>query len=97
MAIYNHIGQVVTDLHRSRRFDEEVLGFRFWVAFRPPEEATARLSSRAAPLGTTAWYLTLDAFVLEFIHYAAPGVTTAWRSRAVRCTRHGVPPVRRPG
>lgn len=83
MAIYNHVGQVVTDLHRSRRFYEEVLGFRFWYEFKPPDEATARLSSLTPPLGTTAWYLTLDQFVLELIHYAAPGVTTAWRPRAM--------------
>ena len=83
MAIYNHVGQVVADLHRSRRFYEEVLGFRFWYEFKPPDEATARLSSLEAPLATTACYLTLDQFVLELIHYAAPGVTTAWRPRAM--------------
>ena len=27
MAIYNHTGQVVTDLERSKRFYQEVFGF----------------------------------------------------------------------
>jgi len=83
MGIYNHTGQVVTDLDRSRRFYEEVLGFRFWFEFNPPDEATAKLSSLKAPLGATAWYLTLDGFVLELIRYSEPGVTAAYRPRTM--------------
>jgi lactoylglutathione lyase len=81
MGIYNHTGQVVTDLNRSRRFYEEVLGFKFWFEFNPPEDATAKLSSLEAPLGVTACYLTLDGFVLELIHYSVPGVTAPYRPR----------------
>lgn len=83
MAIYNHTGQVVTDLERSKRFYQEVLGFRFWYEFQPPEEAVATLSSLKPPLGTTAAYLTLDGFVLELIHYAAPGAVAAFRVRTM--------------
>ena len=30
MPVYNHIGLVVSDLERSKRFYEHVLGFRVW-------------------------------------------------------------------
>ena len=83
MGIYNHTGQVVTDLERSKRFYQEVLGFKSWYEFQPPEEATAKLSSLKSPLGVTASYLTLDGFVLELIHYSAPGALTAHRQRVM--------------
>jgi len=83
MSIYNHTGQIVTDLERSKRFYQEVLGFKFWFEFNPPEDATAKLCSLKAPLGVTACYLILDGLVLELIHYAAPGVTTAYRPRTM--------------
>ena len=74
MAIYNHTGQVVTDLERSKRFYQEVFGFRFWYEIQPPDEATAKLNCLEPPLQITASYLVLDGFVLELMHYAAPGV-----------------------
>jgi catechol 2,3-dioxygenase-like lactoylglutathione lyase family enzyme len=83
MSIYNHTGQVVTDLKRSKRFYQEVLGFKFWYEFNPPEDLTAKLSSLKAPLGVTACYLTLDGFVLELIHYSEPGVMAAYRQRTM--------------
>ena len=83
MAVYNHIGQVVTDPKRSMQFYQEVLGFKYWYEFSPPEEATAKLCSLKSPLEVTAYYLTLDSFVLELIHYAAPGVIAAYQPRAM--------------
>jgi catechol 2,3-dioxygenase-like lactoylglutathione lyase family enzyme len=83
MGIYNHTGQIVTDLKRSKRFYQEVLGFKFWYEFNPPEDLTAKLSSLKAPLGVTACYLTLDGFVLELIHYSEPGVMAAYRKRTM--------------
>jgi catechol 2,3-dioxygenase-like lactoylglutathione lyase family enzyme len=83
MGIYNHTGQVVTDLERSKRFYQEVLGFKSWYELQPPEEVTAKLSSLKSPLGVTASYLTLDGFVLELIHYSAPGAVAARRQRAM--------------
>jgi lactoylglutathione lyase len=83
LGIYNHTGQIVTDLERSKRFYQEVLGFKFWFEFNPPEDATAKLCSLKSPLGVTACYLTLDGLVLELIHYAASGVTTAYRPRTM--------------
>jgi lactoylglutathione lyase len=83
MGIYNHTGQVVTDLERSKRFYQQVLGFKFWYEFQPPEAAVAKLSSLKPPLETTAAYLTLDGFVLELIHYGASGAGAAFRQRTM--------------
>ena len=83
MATYNHSGLVVTDLARSKRFYQEVLGFKFWYEFQPPEEATAKLSLLKPPLKATVSYLTLDGIVLQLIHYGAPGAVAAFRQRSM--------------
>ena len=83
MGVYNHTGQVVTDLERSKRFYQEVLGFEFWYEITPPDEATAKLSCLTPPLGVTAAYLTRDGFVLELMHYSAPGATAPFRPRTM--------------
>ena len=83
MATYNHTGQVVTDLERSKRFYQEVFGFKFWYEITPPDEPTAKLTSLTPPLGVTASYLTLDGFVLELMHYSAPGATAPYRPRTM--------------
>ncbi len=83
MAIYNHTGQVVTDLERSKQFYQEVFGFRSWYEITPPDVPTAQLTSLTPPLGVTASYLTLDGFVLELMHYSAPGATAPFRPRTM--------------
>ncbi|HEX4217681.1 MAG TPA: VOC family protein [Acidimicrobiales bacterium] len=83
MGTYNHTGQVVTDLERSKTFYTEVLGFEFWYEIRPPDEATAKLNCLAPPLGVTASYLTRDGFVLELMHYSAPGAAAPYQPRAM--------------
>ena len=83
MGTYNHTGHVVTDLERSKRFYQEVLGFGFWYEITPPDGPTAKLSGLTPPLGTTASYLTLDGFVLELMHYSAPGATVPFRPRTM--------------
>jgi lactoylglutathione lyase len=83
MGIYNHTGQVVTDLERSKRFYENVFGFKFWYEIQPPDEATAKLNSLEPPLGITASYLVLDGFVLELMHYAAAGAAAPYRTRTM--------------
>jgi catechol 2,3-dioxygenase-like lactoylglutathione lyase family enzyme len=83
MGVYNHTGQVVTDLERAKRFYEEVLGFKFWYEISPSDEMTAKLSSLEPPLGVTASYLTLDGFVLELMHYSAPNATAPYRPRTM--------------
>jgi catechol 2,3-dioxygenase-like lactoylglutathione lyase family enzyme len=83
MAIYNHTGLVVTDLERSKRFYQEVLGFTFWYEIRPPDGVTGKLNCLTPPLDTTASYLILDGFVLELLHFAAPGATAPYRPRSM--------------
>ena len=83
MATYNHTGQVVTDLERSKRFYQEVFGFKFWYEIQPPDEATAKLLGLTPPLGMKAAYLTLDGFVLELMQFTAPGATAAYRPRTM--------------
>jgi lactoylglutathione lyase len=83
MGTYNHTGQVVTDLERSKRFYQEVFGFQFWYEIQPDDEATAKLTSLKPPLGMTASYLTLDGFVLELMQYSAEGATASFRARTM--------------
>jgi catechol 2,3-dioxygenase-like lactoylglutathione lyase family enzyme len=81
--MYNHTGQVVTDLERSKRFYQEVFGFTLWYEIHPPDEATAKLSCLEPPLGVTCSYLTLDGFVLELMHYGAAGARAPLRPRTM--------------
>jgi lactoylglutathione lyase len=83
MVTYNHSGQVVTDLERSKRFYQEVFGFKLWYEITPSDEATAKLTCLTPPLGLTASYLTLDGLVLELMHYSAPGATAPFRARTM--------------
>jgi len=83
MVAFNHIGHVVTDLDRAKRFYSEVLGFQPWYDLHPPDDPTAKLSSLTPPLNLTVSYLSLDGFVLELLHYAAPGATAPARTRTM--------------
>ena len=79
MAIYNHTGQVVTDLERSKAFYQQVFGFEFWYEIQPPDEATSKLNCLEPPLGITASYLVLDGFVLELMAYGAEGAVNPYQ------------------
>jgi lactoylglutathione lyase len=81
MAAFNHVGQCVTDLERSKRFYVELFGFVCEREINPPDEASAALLSLPAPLGMTAAYLVRDGLVLELLHFAAPGQTREYRAR----------------
>jgi catechol 2,3-dioxygenase-like lactoylglutathione lyase family enzyme len=83
MATYNHTGHVVTDLERSKRFYQEVFGFRPWYEITPPDVPTAQLTGLTPPLAVTASYLTLDGFVLELMHYGAEGATAPYQVRTM--------------
>jgi lactoylglutathione lyase len=71
--VFNHVGICVTDLARSRRFYEEVLGFEYWREVEPPDAMVAKLIDLEPPIGVTAVYLRHDAFVLELMRYADAG------------------------
>jgi lactoylglutathione lyase len=70
-VVFNHLGQWVTDLGRSRRFYEELLGFRVEREIHPPDDLSATLLGLEPPLGMTALYLRRDGLVLELLHFAA--------------------------
>ncbi len=67
--VFNWIGLTVTDLERSRRFYEELLGFTYQRQLIPPEQATAKLCQVGPPANLRAAYLTLDGCVLELLHF----------------------------
>jgi catechol 2,3-dioxygenase-like lactoylglutathione lyase family enzyme len=73
MAVFNHLGQCVTNLARSRRFYEEVLGFEFWREIEPPDSPSDQLLGLTPPIGMTACYLRRDGLVLELLHFAGVG------------------------
>ena len=68
--VFNHVGHVVSDLARARRFYEELLGFTFWWDLELPDEGTAALLQLDGPIGVRATYLILDGLVLELIDYS---------------------------
>lgn len=70
-VVFNHLGQVVTDLERSRAFYEQLLGFEFWRQIEPPDASSARLLGLSPPLGMIACYLRRDGLVLELLHFRA--------------------------
>ena len=70
---FNHVGQVVTDLERSKRFYCDLLDFRIEREIQPPDEASSQLLSLTPPLGMTACYLSRDGLVLELLHFSADG------------------------
>jgi catechol 2,3-dioxygenase-like lactoylglutathione lyase family enzyme len=81
MSAFNHVGQCVTDLERSKRFYCELLGFTLEREINPPDDSSAKLLSLAPPLGMTAAYLVRDGLVLELLHFAADGQTRPYRER----------------
>jgi len=68
-VVFNHVGQCVSDLARSRRFYEELLGFEVERELRPPDDPSSTLLRLPTPLGMTALYLRRDGLVLELLHF----------------------------
>jgi lactoylglutathione lyase len=73
VSIVNHVGLCVTDLARSRRFYEDVLGFTHRNDMQVPDGAASRLLRVTAPVGLTAFYLERPGFVLELLHFDREG------------------------
>lgn len=73
MSAFNHIGHCVTDLARSRRFYEELLGFTFQRDLQVPDEFTSSLLRVPSPVGLSAVYLERGGFVLELLQFARDG------------------------
>lgn len=70
---FNWVGLAVTDLGRSRRFYEELLGFEYERQLVPPEEGASKICRVPSPANLTAAYLRRDGFVLELLHFDRPG------------------------
>ncbi len=83
MSAFNHVGQCVTDLDRSKRFYCDLLGFTLEREINPPDESSAKLMSLDPPMDMTAAYLVRDGLVLELLHYAAAGQTQPFRPRTM--------------
>ena len=83
MSAFNHVGQCVTDLERSKRFYCDVLGFVVEREINPPDEGSAQLLSLTPPVGMTASYLVRDGLVLELLHFGAEGQTQPFRARTM--------------
>ncbi|HEV3227391.1 MAG TPA: VOC family protein [Acidimicrobiales bacterium] len=66
---YSHVGLCVTDLQRSRRFYEEVFGFRAAFEFGTDGPDTATLLRLEGPLRLDALYLALDGLLLELLAF----------------------------
>jgi catechol 2,3-dioxygenase-like lactoylglutathione lyase family enzyme len=72
-SAFNHLGQCVTDLDRSRRFYQEVLGFELLRAINPPDSPSDTLLRLTPPIAMTACYLRRDGLILELLHFAGDG------------------------
>jgi lactoylglutathione lyase len=83
VTAFNHVGQCVTDLERSKRFYCELFGFSLEREITPPDETSAQLMSLTPPLGMTAAYLVRDGLVLELLQYSAAGQTRPYRPRTM--------------
>lgn len=83
MSAFNHVGQCVTDLDRSKRFYCDLFGFTLEREINPPDDGSAQLMSLTPPLAMTAAYLVRDGLVLELLHYAAAGQTQPFRARTM--------------
>jgi len=78
-SVVNHVGLAVSDLARSRRFYEEVLGFTFKNEITVPDGATTHMFALEAPIGLRAAYLERDGWVLELLCPEATTVTSRER------------------
>jgi len=80
-VVLNHLGIAVTDIARSRRFYEELLGFEYWWTLEAPDELAAKVMMIDPPLGLVATYLRRPDMVIELMQFTAPGAAAAWKAR----------------
>ena len=80
-VFFNHLGQTITDIARSRRFYEDLLGFKFWWDFEVPDELASRVLMVPSPCKLTATYLWRPDLVLNMMHFGEPAAREAYRAR----------------
>ena len=78
---FNHLGQTITDIARSRRFYEDLLGFKFWWEFEVPDELSCKVLMVPSPCKLTATYLWRPDLVLNLMHFGDPGAQEAYEAR----------------
>ena len=81
--VFNHVGLVVTDMARTRRFYEGLLGFTYWWEFDVPDDLASPVLRVPPPMGMTAVYLIRDGFVLELMQFGAQGAQAPRRERVM--------------
>ena len=81
--VFNHVGLVVTDMARTRRVVEGLLGFTYWWEFDVPDDLASPVLRVPPPMGMTAVYLIRDGFVLELMQFGAQGAQAPRRERVM--------------
>jgi catechol 2,3-dioxygenase-like lactoylglutathione lyase family enzyme len=79
----NHLGQTITDIARSRRFYEGLLGFKFWWDFQVPDHLASKVMMVPSPCKLTATYLWRSDLTLELMHFGEPAAREAYRKRSL--------------
>jgi lactoylglutathione lyase len=80
-VFFNHLGQTITDIARSRRFYEGLLGFKFWWDFQVPDHLSSKVLMVPPPCQLTATYLWRPDLVLNLMHFGDPKARLAWEER----------------
>jgi catechol 2,3-dioxygenase-like lactoylglutathione lyase family enzyme len=80
-VFFNHLGQTIQDIARSRRFYEGLLGFRFWWDFEVPDDLASRVLMVPSPCRLTATYLWRPDLTLNLMHFGDPKAREAYRAR----------------
>jgi len=80
-VFFNHLGQTITDIARSRRFYEGLLGFKFWWDFEAPDELVSKVLMVPSPCKLTATYLWRPDMVMNLMHFGVPAAREAYRAR----------------
>jgi len=80
-VFFNHLGQTITDIARSRRFYEELLGFKYWWSLEAPDHLASKVLMVPSPCKLTATYLWRPDMVLNLMHFGEPAAREAYRAR----------------
>jgi catechol 2,3-dioxygenase-like lactoylglutathione lyase family enzyme len=82
-AASSHVGLCVSNLDRSRRFYEEVFGFRLAFEFQTDGDATAQLLGLTPPITLTAVYLRVPGLLLELLDIKSSDPVSPQRRRVM--------------
>lgn len=80
---FNHLGQTITDIARSRQFYEDLFGFRFWWSFEVPDHLASKVLMVPSPCKLTATYLWRPDLTLNLMHFGEPSAREAFQKRGL--------------